>query len=84
MESRDEIYEKLVGILVEMFELHAADITVDAHLYEDLDLDSIDAVDLVLKLKEWTSQKISPEDFKTVVTVNDVLDAIEVLLNQRA
>jgi acyl carrier protein len=80
MRSRSEILSDLADVLEEMFELELADITPEARLYEDLDIDSIDAVDLVVKLKEWTGEKIAPEDFKNVRTVNDVVDAIEELI----
>lgn len=79
MDSK-EIFQKLRDTLVEQFELDPAKITPEARLYEDLDLDSIDAVDLVIKLQELTGRKIRPEDFKGVRTVADVQGAIEKLL----
>jgi acyl carrier protein len=51
-------------------------ITVEARLFEDLDLDSIDAVDLIVKLQEYTGKKIAPTEFKTVRTVGDVVDKL--------
>ena len=45
-----------------------------------LDLDSIDAVDMMIKLQELTGCKVSPEDFKGVRTVGDVQRIIEKLL----
>ncbi|XPF95687.1 acyl carrier protein [Colwellia sp. RE-S-Sl-9] len=79
MKNREEIYEVLSNILVTLFEIDEEDISMDAHLYEDMDLDSIDAVDLVVKLREITGKKIEPEDFKQVRTVKDVVDAVEKL-----
>lgn len=79
MKDRNEIYQMLSEILVSMFEIDENDISMDAHLYEDMDLDSIDAVDLVVKLREYTGKKINPEDFKLVRTVKDVVDAVEKL-----
>jgi len=61
---------------VDLFEIDAAKITPDANLYADLDIDSIDAVDLVLKLKEFTGRKLQPQQFKHVRTVNDVVEAV--------
>lgn len=81
MQNREQILEVLSGILAEEFEIDAADITLESSLYEDLDLDSIDAVDLVIKLQQLTGKKIQPEAFKTVRTVNDVVNAIEALIN---
>jgi len=79
MKNREEIYNVLSEILVSLFEIDAEDISMDAHLYEDMDLDSIDAVDLVVKLREITGKKIDPDEFKQVRTVKDVVDAIEKL-----
>ncbi|WP_144212121.1 acyl carrier protein [Shewanella donghaensis] len=80
MKSRDQILEMLTQILVDEFEIDADDITLDASLYEALDLDSIDAVDLVIKLQQMTGKKIQPDQFKTVRTVEDVVNAIEGLM----
>ncbi|MDO6640294.1 acyl carrier protein [Shewanella sp. 5_MG-2023] len=80
MENRDQILAMLTQILVDEFEIDADDITLDASLYEALDLDSIDAVDLVIKLQQMTGKKIQPEQFKTVRTVADVVNAIEGLM----
>ena len=53
----------------------------EARLYEELDLDSIDALDLVVKLQELTGRRISPQEFKTVRTVNDVVDRVSAMLD---
>lgn len=72
----NQLYEQLKGILVEQFELDESSITPDANLYEELELDSIDAVDLLVELKNITGKKISPDDFKDVRTINDVINAL--------
>jgi acyl carrier protein len=69
-------------MLHEMFELDKAKITLDANLYTDLDIDSIDAVDLAVKLKELTGKRLQPEVFKRVRTVQDVVDALADLLER--
>ncbi|ACA88847.1 MULTISPECIES: acyl carrier protein [Shewanella] len=80
MQSREQILEALTQILVDEFEIDAEDITPEASLYQELDLDSIDAVDLVIKLQQMTGKKIKPEEFKAVRTVDDVVTAIEGLV----
>lgn len=80
MKSREEMLSTLTEILVEDFEIDAADVKLDTHLYEELELDSIDAVDLVVKLSELTGKKINPDAFKRVRTVGDVVDELEALL----
>ena len=80
--NKEKIFNSLKDIFVEMFELEESDITLSANLYEDLDIDSIDAVDLVIRLKEWTGEKVAPEEFKEVRTVGDVVDSIDELINR--
>ena len=78
--SKEEIYPWLIEILHEMFDLDKAKITGEANLYTDLDIDSIDAVDLAVKLKELTGKRLQPEVFKSVRTVQDVVNALTGLL----
>lgn len=80
MRTKEEIFAYLQNVLVELFEIDPAKITPEANLYQDLDIDSIDAVDLVLKLKEITGKKIQPDDFRHVRTVEDVVNAVQALL----
>ncbi|WP_088332655.1 acyl carrier protein [Lacimicrobium sp. SS2-24] len=80
MKSRQDIFATLSQILIEDFEVEQDDLTLESHLYEDLDLDSIDAVDLVVKLRELTGKKIEPEAFKQVRTVEDVVRELEALV----
>jgi acyl carrier protein len=80
MNSREEILSKLTEILVEEFEIDEAAITPQANMYTDLDLDSIDTVDLVINLQEIIGKKIDPETFKSVRTIESVVDAIEELV----
>jgi acyl carrier protein len=80
IKSREEILAYLRDLLVELFELKPEQIVPEANLYTDLDIDSIDAVDLILKLKELTGRKIQPQTFKHVRTVGDVVEAIESLM----
>lgn len=80
MQNREQILTILSTILVDEFEIDAEAITPEANLYKELDLDSIDAVDLVIKLQQLTGKKIQPDQFKSVRTVNDVVNAIEGLV----
>lgn len=77
--TRQENLEKLADILGELFETPRVKVVPEATLYQDLDLDSIDAIDLVLKIQVMTGRHIVAQDFKHVRTVNDILDCIEKL-----
>ena len=78
--QKQEIYQEIIVLLVKLFELDEDDIKPESRLYEDLELDSIDAVDLIVHLQKSTGRKIKPEMFKSVRTVQDVVDAIGQLL----
>lgn len=78
--SKDALFAELTGILQEMFEIEPSKISLQSNLYTDLDIDSIDAVDLVVRLKELTGKRLQPEVFKSVRTVQDVVDALANLL----
>jgi acyl carrier protein len=79
-QSREEVLSKLTDYLEELFEVPRHKVTLDANLYEDLDLDSIDAVDLVVKLQGLIGRRIQPDEFKMVRTVGDAVDCVERLL----
>lgn len=80
--TKDEIFTKLKDILVKDFEVEADKITPSALLVDELDLDSIDFVDLVVKMKEFIPERIDPEVFKSVKTVQDAVDKLEPYINR--
>ncbi len=84
MMNKDEIYQEVASLLTSLFEIEAEAIRPDARLYEDLELDSIDAVDMVVHLQKRTGRKIKPETFRSVRTVQDVVDAVEHLMREGA
>jgi acyl carrier protein len=74
--ERDEILAQIRKYMAALFDTPEESIVPDADLAQDLDLDSIDAVDLVVELQKLTSRKIKPEEFKTVRTVGDVVERV--------
>ena len=74
--QKDEILKRMQEMMEELFDIEKEKVTLDAKLYEDLDLDSIDAIDLVVQIQKETKIKVQPEDFKNVRTVADVVDAV--------
>ncbi len=74
--TKDELYTKIKSILVDEFEVDEKSVTLEANLVQDLDLDSIDFIDLVVKTKEFIPGKIDPEVFKSVRTMNDVVETL--------
>jgi acyl carrier protein len=82
--SKGQLQAWVVDLLAEMFELDKAELTAESNLYSDLDIDSIDAVDLAVKLKQLTGKRLQPEVFKTIRTIGDVVDALAGMTEQAA
>ena len=83
MQSTQEIFEQLRKVLHELFEIEPSQVTLEAHLYNDLEIDSIDTIDLILHLKELTGRKIQPDQFRHVRTVGDAVNAIHALIQHK-
>ncbi|HFG6955539.1 acyl carrier protein [Acinetobacter baumannii] len=77
MLSQEQVLTKLREWMEDLFEIEPETVQLDSNLYSDLDVDSIDAVDLVVKIKELTGKQVKPEDFKNVRTVFDVVTVIQ-------
>ena len=80
--TKDELFVKFKEILINEFDIDKESINPDAKLYEGLELDSIDLIDLMVKMKEHLSEKIEPEAFKKAVTIQDVIDILFPLVKQ--
>lgn len=81
--NKEEILKKVQEMLAELFEIEPDEIKPESKLYEELELDSIDAVDLVVKLQKEIGKKIQPEQFKSVRTVADVVEVVYGLVNDK-
>jgi len=75
--NKEQLFECVVDLLVQLFELDRAKLTLQSRLVEDLDIDSIDAVDLAVQLKQRTGKRLSPDVFKEIRTIEDVVLALE-------
>jgi acyl carrier protein len=84
MQTHDEVFAILRAALIELFELAPEQISLAANLYDDLEIDSIDAVDLIDHIKRQTGKKIAAEEFKAVRTVADVVEAVLRVVNTPA
>lgn len=81
MQTKESILIHLQDIMHELFELDRS-LVIPGTRLEELDIDSIDAVDMMVKLKELTGKRMQPENFKHVRTVGDVVDAVYNLVNE--
>lgn len=76
MPTKEETLSQMRELLVELFELKPEQVTLEAKLYEDLGLDSIDAVDLVVRLQRLTGRKINIDQYRTIRTVDDLVTTV--------
>jgi acyl carrier protein len=76
MHSNEEILERIRTTLVQQFELDRTTITPEARLLDDLEIDSIDVVDLMDEIRRFTGKKVTAEDFRSVRTVGDLVGVI--------
>ena len=78
--SRETIYQWVCDILKREFQLTDAELSLSAHLIDDVDLDSIDAIDLSVRLEEKIGLSFKEEDLKSIRTLQDVVDFIDARL----
>ena len=79
--EREEIFQRIAAIMHETFDIAPERITPQAMLGGDLDIDSIDAVDLIVQLKPMLGGNLRPEAFKAVRSVQDVVDTVYAMLH---
>ena len=71
-----EIFEILKKALIDLFEIGESKIKPETRIYEDLQIDSIDAIDMIDYIKRQTGHRLMPEDFKNVKTLDDIVKAV--------
>lgn len=84
MKPEQDHFDHLRDLLVEQFDIPATQIRPEARLYDDLGIDSIDAVDMIVHLRSVTGERIAPERFKAARTVQDVIDIVDEMTTRRA
>ncbi|KUM05535.1 acyl carrier protein [Chromobacterium subtsugae] len=80
--TKDELFARLSAVLQDTFEIEADAIHPEARLREDLDIDSIDAVDLIVQFRPLVGKRLQPDVFKSVRTLQDVVDALHGLMQE--
>ncbi len=84
MMSEEALRQKVVEVLAEEFELDPEEMTPEATLYDDLGLDSLDAVDMVVVLEKTFSMKLSDEEeLRAIRTMEDLFQFLLRLQNEK-
>ena len=71
------VLDQIKKILVETMDIEEKKITLDAKLKDDLNLDSLDSVELIMSAEEEFGIEIPDEDVMNFKTVNDIVNYIE-------
>lgn len=74
--EQQEIFIILKDALIELFEIDEAKITPEAKIYYDLEIDSIDAIDLLDFIRKKTGYRMEAPDFKEVQTLQDIVEIV--------
>jgi acyl carrier protein len=77
--DRQQAFDMVKSDLIEIFEIEEETITPEATLMDDLGLDSIDGVDMMVRMQERTGKKVTPDQFEDVRTISDLVDLVLVL-----
>jgi len=74
--SKEDILKHLNSVLIELFEIEEEKLVPEAKLHEDLDIDSIDTIDLLIELKGYVDKEIDGQSFIDCKTIDDVAEII--------
>jgi acyl carrier protein len=74
---REEIEEKVNEFLIEEFEIEEGALQPDAHLIDDLGIESLDFVDIVVTIEKEFGFKVKREEITKVRTLSDLYSYIE-------
>ena len=81
--TREEIIARVRTVLVDSFEIPEARVTLEAKLMDDLELDSIDAIDMAVQIQEMTGVRVDEEELRNLRTVSDTVDLVAQLLARK-
>lgn len=73
--DKQTIHDKISDVISDLFDIERSRITLDAK-FEDLELTSIDAIDLVVELQRFTGKKLTEAGLRNVRTVGDVVELV--------
>jgi acyl carrier protein len=79
--SREEILGHVRDAMRELFQLDAEKIQLDTKIVDDLDLDSIDAIELAVRMEALTGQRFDPESVREIRTIGDIVEILHRRLN---
>lgn len=79
MKSKDDIFADVRAMLATMLNLPPANVTPHSHLYDDLDFDSLDTIDMMVAIEKYLGRRLGADVFMDVRTVGAVVDELHAL-----
>lgn len=75
--SDEEVLVEVKKVLMEEFEVEESVITLEANFYEDLGLDSLDAIDLIVTLNNFYNIEVEPTESEEIRTVQNLIEIVK-------
>lgn len=72
----DSTQDKVVGIIAELLGVEESEVTMESRFREDLEADSLDLVELIMRFEEEFGGEISDEDAQSITTVGEAVSYI--------
>lgn len=71
------VFEKVLDIITEKFDIDPSEITMDSDIREDLNADSLDLIDMISEIEAEYDLRIPTEVLTEIATVGDLVNYIE-------
>ena len=75
--SDEEVLVEVKKVLMEEFEVEESLISPEANFYEDLGLDSLDAIDLIVTLNNFYNIEVEPTESEEIRTVQNLIEIVK-------
>jgi acyl carrier protein len=75
--NQQEIFEKVKAIIVDLLGVDEAKITLEARFREDLEADSLDLVELIMKFEDEFGGEISDKEAQDIKTVGQAVEYLQ-------
>lgn len=72
-----EVFDKVKAIIVDLLGVEPEKVTPEARFREDLEADSLDLVELIMRLEDEFGSQISDEEAQKIQTVGQAVAFVE-------
>ncbi len=72
-----DYFERVVQIIAEELNFETDELTMDTHITDDLNADSLDAMEVILKIEEEFDVEIPDDIVQTIQTISDLVEFLD-------